>query len=41
MTNQDFLYVSASRIREVARLGYDVSDLVPAHVYKALQAKFS
>ena len=41
MTNQEFLYVSASRIREVARLGYDVSDLVPPHVYKALQARFS
>jgi pantetheine-phosphate adenylyltransferase len=41
MTNQDYLYVSASRIREVARLGYDVSDLVPPHVFKALQAKFS
>jgi pantetheine-phosphate adenylyltransferase len=41
MTNQEFLYVSASRIREVARLGYDVSDLVPPHVYKALQTKFN
>ncbi len=41
MTNQDYLFVSASRIREVARLGYDVSDLVPPHVFKALQAKFS
>lgn len=40
MTNQDFLYVSASRIREVARLGYDVSDLVPPHVHEALIEKF-
>jgi pantetheine-phosphate adenylyltransferase len=40
MTNQDYLFVSASRIREVARLGYDVSDLVPPHVYTALKAKF-
>ena len=36
MANQDFLYVSASRIREVARLGYDVSDMVPEHVARAL-----
>jgi pantetheine-phosphate adenylyltransferase len=41
MTNQEYLFVSASRIREVARLGYDVSDLVPPHVFKALQTKFS
>ncbi len=39
MSNQEFLYVSASRIREVSRLGYDVSELVPAHVYAALQRK--
>ena len=37
MASQDFLYVSASRIREVARLGYDVSDIVPEHVARALQ----
>lgn len=36
MANQEFLYISASRIREVARLGYDVADLVPAHVRTAL-----
>jgi pantetheine-phosphate adenylyltransferase len=39
MSNQEFLYVSASRIREVSRLGYDVSELVPANVYAALQRK--
>lgn len=39
MASQEFLYVSASRIREVARLGYDVADLVPAHVRTALQEK--
>lgn len=39
MASQEFLYVSASRIREVARLGYDVSDLVPGHVRDALKAK--
>ena len=39
MTNKDFLYVSASRIREVSRFGYDVADLVPPHVRLALRAK--
>jgi pantetheine-phosphate adenylyltransferase len=39
MANQDFLYISASRIREVSRLGYDVSDLVPAHVRTAIREK--
>jgi pantetheine-phosphate adenylyltransferase len=39
MTRQDFLYVSASRIREVSRLGYDVADLVPSHVRTAIRAK--
>jgi len=39
MSNQEFLFVSASRIREVSRLGYDVSELVPAHVRAALQRK--
>ncbi len=39
MANQDFLFVSASRIREVSRLGYDVADLVPPHVRSALREK--
>jgi pantetheine-phosphate adenylyltransferase len=39
MTSQDFLYVSASRIREVSRLGYDVADLVPPHVRLAIRKK--
>ena len=39
MANQDFLFVSASRIREVSRLGYDVADLVPPHVRTALREK--
>jgi pantetheine-phosphate adenylyltransferase len=39
MTNQDFLYVSASRIREVSRLGYDVSGLVPPNVWTAIRQK--
>lgn len=39
MASQDFLYISASRIREVSKLGYDVADLVPAHVRTALGEK--
>jgi len=39
MASQDFLFVSASRIREVSRLGYDVADLVPPHVRSALREK--
>lgn len=41
MASQDFLYVSASRIREVARLGYDVSELVPGHVALALRDRIA
>jgi pantetheine-phosphate adenylyltransferase len=39
MTSQDFLYVSASRIREVSKLGYDVAELVPPHVRTAIREK--
>ncbi len=39
MSSQDFLYVSASRIREVSRFGGDISDLVPPNVHAALRAK--
>lgn len=39
MANQQFLYVSASRIREVSQLGYDVRDLVPPHVAAAIREK--
>jgi len=35
----EYLYISGTRIREVASLGYDVSDLVPAHVVVALKNK--
>ncbi len=40
MTSVEHLFVSASRIRELASFGRDVSDLVPAGVAEALQAKF-
>jgi len=39
MANQDFLYISASRIREVSKLGYDVAELVPSHVRTAIREK--
>jgi pantetheine-phosphate adenylyltransferase len=41
MASLDHLFISGSRIREVTRLGYDVTDLVPAHVASALQEKFA
>ena len=40
ITRLEHLFISASRIREVARLGYDVSGLVPEHVATALKQKF-
>jgi pantetheine-phosphate adenylyltransferase len=36
----EHLFISGSRIREVARLGYDVSGLVPEHVAVALKQKY-
>jgi pantetheine-phosphate adenylyltransferase len=41
MSSLESLFISGSRIREVASLGYDVTDLVPAHVAEALRKKFS
>ena len=35
----EYLFISGTRIREVAGLGYDVSDFVPAHVADALKKK--
>jgi pantetheine-phosphate adenylyltransferase len=40
MASLEHLYVSGHRIREVASLGYDVGELVPSHVIKALEGKF-
>ncbi len=39
MTGEDYFYVSARLVREVARFGGDVSTLVPANVLAALQQK--
>jgi len=40
MPNEAFSYVSSRLVREVARLGGDVSGLVPPAVAKALEEKF-
>ena len=40
MASLEHLYVSGHRIREVASLGYDVGELVPQHVERALESKF-
>jgi len=39
MTGEDYFYVSARLVREVARFGGDVSDLVPKNVLQALERK--
>ncbi len=41
MASLEHLYISGHRIREVASLGYDVGELVPPHVIKALEAKLT
>ena len=41
ISHLEYLFISGTRIREVAGLGYDVSDLVPAHVATALEQKFA
>ena len=40
MASLSHLFVSGHRIREVASLGYDVDELVPAGVAKALKKQF-
>jgi pantetheine-phosphate adenylyltransferase len=39
MSSLEYQFVYSSRIKEVAALGADVSDLVPAHIAEALQSK--
>ena len=41
MASLEHLFISGTRIREVSGLGYDVSDLVPPHVWAALQKKYA
>jgi pantetheine-phosphate adenylyltransferase len=40
MASRKFTYLSASTVREIAGLGGDVSEFVPAHVAHALRRKF-
>ncbi len=41
MTGEDYFYISSRFVRDVARLGGDVSGLVPPNVLRALQKRFS
>jgi len=40
MASLEHLFVSGRRIREVAALGYDVTDMVPPNVAEALRRRF-
>ena len=40
MTSQDYMFVSSSLLKEVARLGGDVTGMVPPHVVRAVNAKY-
>ena len=41
MTGEDYFYISSRFVRDVARLGGDVTGLVPGNVLKALQKRFA
>ena len=40
MTSQDYMFVSASLLKEVAKLGGNIREMVPPNVAEALYAKF-
>jgi pantetheine-phosphate adenylyltransferase len=40
MTSQDYMFISSSLLKEVARLSGDVTDMVPPRVAEAVYAKF-
>ena len=40
MTSQDYVFVSASLLKEVAKLGGDIREMVPPNVAEALYHKF-
>ena len=40
MTSQDYVFVSASLLKEVARLGGNIREMVPSNVAEALYSKF-
>jgi pantetheine-phosphate adenylyltransferase len=41
MTSQEYMFVSSSLLKEVARLGGHITNLVPPHVATALRTKFN
>jgi len=41
ITSLDYQFVRSSLLKEVAQLGGDITGLVPPHVAKAMQARFS
>jgi pantetheine-phosphate adenylyltransferase len=41
MTSERWFYVSSSRLRELLRFGTDISEFVPAPVYKRMKARLS
>lgn len=40
MTSQEYMFISSSLLKEVARLGGDIQGMVPPHVAEAVNAKF-
>ena len=40
MTHSKYSYLSSSIVKEIARFGGDISDLVPPEVYDIIAAKF-
>ena len=40
MTSQEYMFISSSLLKEVARLGGDISNMVPSNVAEAVYAKF-
>ena len=40
MTSQEYMFISSSLLKEVARLGGDIASMVPPHVAEAVSAKF-
>ncbi len=40
MTSQEYMFISSSLLKEVARLGGDIASMVPPHVAEKVRAKF-
>jgi pantetheine-phosphate adenylyltransferase len=40
MTSQEYAFISASTVKEIAMLGGDVTGMVPPHVAAAMREKF-